>query len=125
MQANRVSDSVQFATNIGGARSKGFEFEFTAAPVADLLLGLNGSFNDAKVTELTASEAAISGAVPDARLAAPKFQGAAFVQYDFDLCGGKRGEFTVNFQHVGSFPNQFPRVPGTAGADQPDVRLHR
>ncbi len=25
MQANRVSDSVQFATNIGEARSKGFE----------------------------------------------------------------------------------------------------
>jgi iron complex outermembrane receptor protein len=24
-QANRVSDSVQFATNIGAARSKGFE----------------------------------------------------------------------------------------------------
>ncbi len=112
VQANRVSDSVQFATNIGAARSKGFEFEFTAAPVADLLLGLTGSFNDAHVTELTASEAAISGAVPDARLAAPKFQGAAFVQYDFDLWAGKRGEFTVNFQHVDSYPNQFPRVPG-------------
>jgi iron complex outermembrane recepter protein len=112
VQANRVSDSVQFATNIGAARSKGFEFEFTVAPVADLQLGLTGSFNDAHVTELTASEAAISGAVPDARLAAPKFQGAAFVQYDFDLWAGKRGDFTVNFQHVDSYPNQFPRVPG-------------
>ena len=112
VQANRVSDSVQFATNIGAARSKGFEFEFTAAPVADLLLGLTGSFNDAHVTELTASEAAISGAVPDARLAAPKFQGAAFVQYDFDLWASNRGSFTVNFQHVDSYPNQFPRVPG-------------
>jgi outer membrane receptor protein involved in Fe transport len=112
VQANRVSDSVQFATNIGAARSKGFEFELTAAPVADLQLGLTGSFNDAHVTELTASEAAISGAVPDARLAAPKFQGAAFVQYDFDLWADKRGFFTVNFQHVDSYPNQFPRVPG-------------
>jgi iron complex outermembrane receptor protein len=112
VQANRVSDSVQFATNIGAARSKGFEFELTASPVADLLLGLTGSFNDAHVTELTASEAAISGAVPDARLAAPKFQGAAFVQYDFDLWADKRGEFTVNFQHVDSYPNQLPRVPG-------------
>jgi outer membrane receptor protein involved in Fe transport len=112
VQANRVSDSVQFATNIGAARSKGFEFEFTAAPFADLLLGLTGSFNDAHVTELTASEAAISGAVPDARLAAPKFQGAAFVQYDFDLWASNRGFFTVNFQHVDSYPNQLPRVPG-------------
>ena len=31
VQANRVSDSVQFATNIGAARSKGFEFELAAA----------------------------------------------------------------------------------------------
>ena len=112
VQANRVSDSVQFATNIGAARSKGFEFEFTAAPVADLLLGLNGSFNDAHVTELTASEAAISGAVPDARLAAPKFQGAAFVQYDFDLSAAN-----ARFVHRQPparrlVPEPFPRVPG-------------
>jgi outer membrane receptor protein involved in Fe transport len=32
VQANRVSDSVQFATNIGEARSKGFEFEIMALP---------------------------------------------------------------------------------------------
>lgn len=90
VQANRVSDSVQFATNIGAARSKGFEFEIAAALVTDLKFGLNGSFNDARVTELSASEAAISGAVRDARLAAPKFQGAAFVQYDFDLVASTR-----------------------------------
>lgn len=113
VQANRVSDSVQFATNIGAARSKGFEFEIAAAPVTDLKLGLNGSFNDARVTELSQSEAAISGAVSGVRLAAPKFQGAAFVQYDFDLVGNTRGSSTLVFQHVDSYPSSFPRVPGS------------
>jgi iron complex outermembrane recepter protein len=104
VQANRTSDSVQFATNIGAARSKGFEFEIAATPVADLLLGLSGSFNDAHVTELSASEAAISGAVPDARLAAPKFQGAVYAQYGFGLGALGRGFASVALQHVDSFP---------------------
>ena len=112
VQANRVSDSVQFATNIGAARSKGFEFEVSAVPVNDLLVGLSGSFNEARVTDLSPSEAAISGAVPDARLAAPKFQGAAFVQYGFDLVSDTRGFVTLNFQHIDSYPSSFPRVPG-------------
>ncbi|HEY0685419.1 MAG TPA: TonB-dependent receptor [Steroidobacter sp.] len=112
VQANRVSDSVQFATNIGEARSKGFEFEITAIPIADLHLGLSGSFNRAHVTKLSPQEAAISGAVPDARLAAPKFQGAAYAQYDFDFIASTRGSLAVAFQHVDSFPSSFPRVPG-------------
>ncbi|MBL8271640.1 TonB-dependent receptor [Steroidobacter sp.] len=112
VQANRVSDSVQFATNIGAARSKGFEFEIGAALTSNLQLGLSGSFNDAHVTELSASEAAISGAVPDARLAAPKFQGAVYANYGFDITASTRGFFAAAFQHVDSFPSAFPRVPG-------------
>jgi len=112
VQANRTSDSVQFATNIGAARSKGFEFEVGATLLKDLTVGLSGSFNEARVTELSPGEAAISGAVPDARLAAPKFQGAAYLQYGFDLAASARGHASLAFQHVDSFPSAFPRVPG-------------
>ncbi|MBM0108370.1 TonB-dependent receptor [Steroidobacter sp. S1-65] len=119
VQANRVSDAIQFATNIGGARSQGFEFEITAAPSNGWLLGLNGSFSDAKVNDLTAQEAAISGAVMDARLTAPKFQGAAFVQYDFPLGASWMGTSSVAFQHVDSYPNQFPNVPGRPATTAP------
>lgn len=119
VQANRVSDSIQFATNIGAARSKGFEFEIAAVPVTDLTLGLSGSFNEARVTELTPREAAISGAVSDVRLAAPKFQGSAYVQYEFDVGSSARGISTLAFQHVDSFPSSFPRVPGAPNRLQP------
>lgn len=112
VQANRVSDSVQFATNIGEARSKGFEFEIAALPLQGLQVGLSGSFNRAHVTKLTPQEAAISGAVPDARLTAPKFQGAAYFNYGFDVTASARGFFGAAFQHVDSFPSSFPRVPG-------------
>ena len=50
VQANRPSDQVQFATNVGRAVSKGLEAEITVVPVHGLELGLNGSFNQAKVT---------------------------------------------------------------------------
>lgn len=112
VQANRVSDSVQFATNIGEARSKGFEFEIMALPMQGLQVGVSGSFNQAHVTKLSPQEAAISGAVPDARLAAPKFQGAAYLNYGFDVTATARGFFSAAFQHVDSFPSSFPRVPG-------------
>ncbi|HMO75158.1 MAG TPA: TonB-dependent receptor [Sphingopyxis sp.] len=119
VQANRVSDSIQFATNIGGAESYGLEFEIMARPVAGLSLALNGSFNRAKVTELTPIEAAISGAELGTRLASPKFQGSSTLRYDFGIGGGKTAFAAVNVSHAGSFPNQFPNVPGNPAAVSP------
>src|SRR3546814_9742377 len=98
VQANRVSDSVQFATNIGGAHSRGFEFEITAVPTSGLTIGINGSINDAKVTKLTPQEAAISGAVLRARLASPHFQGSAYARYALDL-GKDRKSTRLNSSH--------------------------
>ncbi|HEY8538396.1 MAG TPA: TonB-dependent receptor [Steroidobacteraceae bacterium] len=112
VQANRRSDSIQFATNIGRARSKGVEFELFASPSPGLEVGINGSLNNAKVTDLTPEEATVSGAVVGARLAFPKFQGAAFMRYSTDLTPTVRGFIAAYLQHVGSFPNQFPNVPG-------------
>lgn len=119
VQANRVSDSIQFATNIGGAESYGLEFDVLARPVAGLSLAFNGSFNRAKVTDLTALEAAISGAEVGTRLASPRFQGSATLRYDFGIGDGKSAFGAVNVSHAGSFPNQFPNVPGNPDAVSP------
>ncbi|MGV3729433.1 MAG: TonB-dependent receptor [Sphingopyxis sp.] len=119
VQANRVSDSIQFATNIGGAESYGLEYEIIARPVQGLSLSLNGSFNRAKVTDLTAIEAAISGAEIGTRLASPKFQGSGTLRYDFGIGGGDTAYAAVNVSHAGSFPNQFPNVPGNPNAVSP------
>ncbi|HTU09980.1 MAG TPA: TonB-dependent receptor [Allosphingosinicella sp.] len=115
VQANRVSDTLQFATNIGGAESYGFEFELLARPFQGFSIALNGSINEAKVTDLTASEAAISGATVGTRLASPRFQGSATFRYDFALSPRANGWAAVNISHVGSFPNQFPFIPGRPG----------
>jgi len=119
VQANRVSDSIQFATNIGGAESYGLEFEFVARPIQGLSLTLNGSFNEAKVTQLTALEAAISGAEEGTRLASPHFQGSGTARYDFSIGANNSAFAAVNVSHVGSFPNQFPNVPGNPAALSP------
>ncbi|ALC11162.1 TonB-dependent receptor [Sphingopyxis sp. 113P3] len=119
VQANRVSDSAQFATNIGSARSRGLEFEVTARPVPGLSFGVNGSVGGTKITRLTPSEAAISGAVPGARLSAPNFQSSFFAQADFDLSERLSGYVNMTLQHVGSFPNMFQNVPGRPGTVAP------
>jgi len=119
VQANRVSDSIQFATNIGGAESYGLEFEVVAKPVQGLSLAFNGSFNRAKVTELSAIEAAISGAEPGVRLASPRFQGSSTLRYDFSIGNDRNAFASVNVSHTGAFPNQFPNVPGNPNAASP------
>ncbi|MGI4817886.1 MAG: TonB-dependent receptor [Janthinobacterium lividum] len=119
VQANRVSDSVQFATNIGAAESKGLEFELRTFPLEGLSLGLTGSFGNSKVTELSPEEAAISGAVLGARLSSPEFQGAFNVDYRFALPYDMEGNASLVVQHVGDYPGLFPNVPGQPGVIQP------
>ena len=118
VQANRVSDSVQFATNIGAATSKGIEFELGVVPATGWFLGANGAYNDAKITELTAAEAAISGAEIGHRLSAPRIQGAAFVSYTFNLADDMEATLATNAQYIGEYNSSFPNQPGN-----PNVRL--
>lgn len=119
VQANRLSDQVQFATNIGAAVSKGVELEMSVKPTTGLTLDFNGSINSSKVTELTPAEAAISGAVVGARMAFPRFQGTARAKYTFPLTDTADGWVSASINHVGSFPNQFPNVPGKPTQQSP------
>jgi outer membrane receptor protein involved in Fe transport len=112
VQANRVSDSVQFATNIGGATSKGIEIALTALPARGWTVALTGSWNEAKVDELTVQEAAFSGAVMDARLSGPKVQGSLRINYEWQATDSVAGNASIAVSHVGDFPNAFPNTPG-------------
>ncbi|MBU2168130.1 MAG: TonB-dependent receptor [Alphaproteobacteria bacterium] len=112
VQANRVSDSVQFATNIGEATSKGIEFELLAVPATGWTIGLNGAINEAKVTALTPLEAAISGAELNERLSGPEIQGSLRVNYNWQIMGGADANASIAVAHVSSFPNSFPNTPG-------------
>ena len=119
VQANRVSDSAQFATNIGGAYSRGLEAEIRFTPTTGLTFGLNGALNKANVNRLTEQEAQISGAVPGVRLASPHVQGSFYGTYTYGLGGDAKGFSSFQIQHVGSFPNMFPNTPGTLGVRSP------
>lgn len=111
-QANRQSDSVQFATNIGAAQSKGFEFEVAVIPATGWAIGFNGAYNDSKITKLSPTEAAISGAVLGHRLSAPRIQGSAYMSYNFKLANDIDAMLAVNAQHIGAYNSSFPNTPG-------------
>ncbi|MEM5516272.1 TonB-dependent receptor [Henriciella sp. AS95] len=118
VQANRLSDQVQFATNIGQAVSQGLEFEVGYYPGGGFTLFLNGSLNDTEITELTPEEAAISGAELGLQLAMPNFQGSATARYDFNL--GQMDAFVAGTaSYVGDFPAMLPNVPGQPGVPAP------
>ncbi|HLT43905.1 MAG TPA: TonB-dependent receptor, partial [Luteimonas sp.] len=119
VQANRVSDSIQFATNIGGAYSRGVEFELMAMPNANWTFALNGSINRARVDSLSDEEAAVSGAVYGARLSGPEVSGSMTVNYSFDWIRDSVGNASLAVVHVGSFPGSFPNVPGQPGVVSP------
>ncbi|MEQ9507303.1 MAG: TonB-dependent receptor [Hyphomonas sp.] len=111
VQANRLSDQVQFATNIGEAVSQGLEFEVGMYPGSGVSLFLNGSLSDTEITELSPAEAAISGAELGLQLAMPSFQGAATARYDFDV-SDMDAFVSGTAAYVGDFPGMFPNVPG-------------
>lgn len=112
VQANRVSDSVQFATNIGGATSKGLEVALTALPADGWTVAFAGALNEAEVDQLTPQEAAFSGAVVGARLAGPRVSGSLRVDYRWQPTPAVEANASVAVSHVGSFPNAFPNTPG-------------
>lgn len=115
VQANRRSDQAQFSTNVGRAVSQGLEAELAFLPVRGLMFGLNVALNEAEVKEITAQEAAISGAVDGARLASPRVQGSFFGTYNYSITDAVRGFTSFQVAHVGSYPNGFPNVPGRPG----------
>jgi outer membrane receptor protein involved in Fe transport len=111
-QANRQSDSVQFATNIGAARSRGAEIELGFIPAPNAFIGVNAAYNDSKITKLSETEAAISGAVLGHRLSAPRLQGSVYASYGMELGNETKGTFAVNAQYVGPYNSSFPNTPG-------------
>ena len=119
VQANRVSDSIQFATNIGGAYSRGLEFELMAMPSANWTFALNGSVNRARVDTLSEEEAAISGAIMGSRLSGPEFSGSLTASYNFDWIRDSVGKASLAVVHVDGFPGSFPYVPGQPGVVSP------
>tara|TARA_B100000614_G_scaffold262383_1_gene295573 strand:- start:1977 stop:4253 length:2277 start_codon:yes stop_codon:yes gene_type:complete len=118
VQANRLSDQAQFATNIGKAVSQGLEFEIGYIPGNGFSLFANGSLSDTEITDLTDEEAAISGAEEGLQLAMPDFQGALTARYDFDI-GDKDAFVTATAAYVGDFPAMLPNVPGNPGTPAP------
>ena len=114
----RSSDQSPYVGNIGSARSLGLEGEIEARPTASLQLGLNFTFQEAKVTDITPEQALISGAVDGSPLASPKVKLGGHIRYEWDLGSAGQAYARLDVQHVGAYANGFPNTPG-AGVASP------
>ena len=116
-QVTRVSDAGSFITNAGDAQSKGVEFEIRAMLSSKLDVGLNFSYTDAKITSLTAQEAALTGfqkGVSD-ELATPEVMASAYAQYTTPAFNGNEFYVRTDIQHVDGFYNKGLFVAGSPG----------
>jgi hypothetical protein len=103
---------------VGKSRSVGLETEVDALISDHLEGGFNLTLQNAKVTELTATESLISGAVVGAKLASPEFKAGAYGKYSWTLADGSDLYARIDAQYVGSYVNTFPN---TAGAKTPNA----
>src|SRR5690606_36434476 len=76
------------------------------------------ALNESRITGLTPTEAAVSGAVLDHRLAGPEFSASLRATYERQLQAGVFANASVAVSHVGDFPNTFPNTPGQPAVPQ-------
>lgn len=114
----RSSDATPYVGTVGKARSIGLEAEVDALINEHLEGGFNVTIQSAEVTELTATETLISGAVVGAMLASPEFKAGAYAKYGWTLADGSDLYARIDAQHVGEYVNTFPN---TAGAKIPNA----
>ena len=114
----RSSDATPYVGIVGKARSIGLEAEVDALINEHLEGGFNATIQSAEVTELTATESLISGAVVGAKLASPEFKAGAYAKYGWTLADGSDLYARIDAQHVGEYVNTFPN---TAGAKIPNA----
>lgn len=114
----RSSDATPYVGTVGKARSIGLEAEVDALINEHLEGGFNVTLQNAEVTELTATESLISGALVGAKLASPEFKAGAYAKYGWTLADGSDLYARIDAQHVGSYVNTFPN---TAGAKIPNA----
>ena len=88
-----------YETNIGGAKSIGYEFELKGKPTANLVVGLSGGYTHARVT----------GDVPllnvkdgDPIAGVPRYNAALTADYNFDITGAVGGFVRASSNWVGS-----------------------
>ncbi len=88
-----------FETNVGKAKSYGFEFEVKAKPSSNVLIGFSGGYTDAKLSSDIPSIGAVSG---DAIQGVPKYNASLTGQYNFDLANDTYGFARAAVHWVGS-----------------------
>lgn len=105
--------NITYFANGGEARSRGFEFEAEVEPVDGLVVGLNGAYTHAKITE---GAVPLGGADGDRMPYVPRFSGAAMVRYQQSVTDGWAFHIDGGLRRVGSSYNTLKSSPSAVRA---------
>jgi len=94
-----TNDVVSYTANGGAARSQGAELTMEYAPTAGLVLGFNGAFTDAELTE---DAAAIDGRRGDRLPGVPRWSGAVTARYSRAVLDDWTAQAGLGYRFVGS-----------------------
>lgn len=99
-----------FLTNVGAARSAGFEFDATVYPTKGLSLGASFGYIDSKITDLGENEIFSQAEEGAEILLVPSITAAGNAEYSWDAFGGNMF-IRADIQHSGERFSSFDRTP--------------
>jgi outer membrane receptor protein involved in Fe transport len=114
---------IDFTTGTGyfdngkAARSRGLEWESVFMPTSGLRLGLTATWIDAKLTEDLPENSTLTGSSGDRLPAAPRFSGAATVNYRLPISAQWTAAAGATYRYAGSFLTGLSRDPNTLEVD--------
>jgi iron complex outermembrane recepter protein len=108
IQLNELIGGLQYQGNGGKATSKGLEIELAYIPFKGLTAQLSGSFNRAITNVAVPAVGALAG---DTLPYAPKFNGAAVLDYDFALSSTVNGNVGATYAYQGARPSSWSHDP--------------
>lgn len=118
----RQTDFVTFTGNAGEAVSKGIELETVFLPADGLQMGLNITYQDAKITDISAQDSAVTGVVDGDKLPnSPDFQIAGYAEYTWPVRNNWEMFARLDMQYVDSAINGFSNQSGAPGVPLPGL----
>jgi outer membrane receptor protein involved in Fe transport len=117
------SCAIQFTDNLGNARSRGFDLQVSARPVAGLSLDLAVGYTDAEYTSTTQFAANRIIVSKGNSLGSEPWTVSVGAQYDFSNLY-LRGDYLYTSRRTGVVPSEDPRNRGYDPENRPADAIH-
>jgi outer membrane receptor protein involved in Fe transport len=122
IQLNTLANGIVLGGNAAAATVDGFELELTLRPSDLLTVGVNAGHTDAKIKDISAGAAAVSGARAGNKLPlTPPWTVALIADHRLPISPDISGNIGVTLRHQSKAPATYPALDPTPTQTLPDI----